>query len=556
MELHRRPCATAEDRVPHRAREAEQERVAELVGLQLARRTPAAAARVGAVLPERVALQRREDLLERPLADLPYPPWRELVAPPILADEACLLEQLAHLLQLLERLPGLRAGEPLDLLGVHGRKVALIARSANDILEIRELVHLVHQPERLREGERIVARQIVLVAVQRHQLTERVRQLVHRGLEARIVERGAEELLELLAHRAGHAVPERPHRGHPHRELLEQIVPVLRVAGELGVLPLERLEVGIAALGALLQRAVEVADHLAGVLELLGRQVLQRVAHVLEIRAEHLLLQLLEELLVFLRGLRLDELVVLEPADRAADVLGERIQLLAPLACEVLHGLFQRVVGRLLLLAAVEALALEALDLIELLLQLVADPRSVGPLPPPLLSRAEAFEEVLHPLHPAGHAPAGEARHRVLEIPAGEQFVGHRAKELVGLERVETLGAVPALVPDVLEEAVLGFLHQPRNVERDSPRSLFSLRLRCRPSSTNSTAAAIAAGFPAAPSFATAPFIPGIWRACFTYSWLGSVGETCIVAPRWNAARSESNSAARNVRCETLRTAR
>src|SRR5260221_9965333 len=143
MELHRRPCATAEDRILHGAREVEQERVAELVGLQLVRRIPAAAARVGAVLPERVALQRREDLLERALADLPDPPWRELVAVPILADEPRLLEQLAHLLELLEGLPGLRAGEPLDLLGVHRGEVALIARAAYDILEVRELVHLV-----------------------------------------------------------------------------------------------------------------------------------------------------------------------------------------------------------------------------------------------------------------------------------------------------------------------------------------------------------------------------------------------------------------------------
>src|SRR6266498_2749482 len=66
---------------------------------------------------------------------------------------------------------------------------------------------------------------------------------------------------------------------------------------------------------------------------------------------------------------------------------------------------------------------------------------------------------------------------------------------------------------------------QPRNVERVSPRSLFSLRLRCRPSSTNSTAAAIAAGLPVAPSLPTAPFIPGIWSACFTYSWLDMFGE-------------------------------
>jgi len=72
----------------------------------------------------------------------------------------------------------------------------------------------------------------------------------------------------------------------------------------------------------------------------------------------------------------------------------------------------------------------------------------------------------------------------------------------------------------------------------------------------NSTAAAIAAGLPVAPSFATAPFIPGICSACFTYSWLGRTGDTCIVAPRWNAARSESNSTSANIRLKTFSTAR
>src|SRR4029077_17018499 len=136
---------------------------------------------------------------------------------------------------------------------------------------------------------------------------------------------------------------------------------------------------------------------------------------------------------------------------------------------------------------------------------------------------------------------------------ARKKLVRHRAEQLLGLERVEPLGSVPPRVPHVLERLRetrrvvarflrSGVLHHARKVERVSPRSLLSLRFRCRPSRTNSTAAAIAAGFPVAPTFATAPFIPGICSACFTYSWLESVGETCMVAPRWNAARSESNS--------------
>src|SRR5258708_14280314 len=248
------------------------------------------------------------------------------------------------------------------------------------------------------------------------------------------------------------------------------------------------------------------------------------MGQVLEVRAEHLLLQLLEELLVLLGGLRLDELVVLQRAHRAAEVLGHRVELLAALAGHVRHRLLQRLVGRLLLLAAVQSIALEALHLGQLLVQLVEDAREVVPFGALLLRGTQPLEQVLHPLHPAGHAPAREPGQRILEVAAGEQLVGHRAQELVRFERVQALGAVPALVPDVVEELVVGLEHYALKVDRDSPPSLFSLRLRWRPSSTNSTAAAIAAGVPAAPSFAAAPLIPGGWRACFTYSWLRAVG--------------------------------
>ncbi len=148
---------------------------------------------------------------------------------------------------------------------------------------------------------------------------------------------------------------------------------------------------------------------------------------------EHLLLQLPQKLLVFLGGLWLDELVILEPADRAADIVRERVELLAPLAGEILHRLLQRIVARLLPLAAIETFAFEALDLIELLLQLVEDPGEVVALGALLLRGAEPLEEVLHPLHAARHAPAREAGHRIFEVAAREELVGHRAEELVGL---------------------------------------------------------------------------------------------------------------------------
>src|SRR5439155_19177239 len=105
-ELHRDFRALADHGVPHRARKVEQEGIAELVGLELVGWIASAAARFGAVSTKGVFLQRREDLLERPLADLADPPRRELVALAVLADEACLFEELGHATELVERLPG------------------------------------------------------------------------------------------------------------------------------------------------------------------------------------------------------------------------------------------------------------------------------------------------------------------------------------------------------------------------------------------------------------------------------------------------------------------
>src|SRR5207248_1816520 len=88
-----------------------------------------------------------------------------------------------------------------------------------------------------------------------------------------------------------------------------------------------------------------------------------------------------------------------------------------------------------------------------------------------------------------------------LEIAAGEELVGHRAEKLLGFERVEALRPVPPGVANVAERVgearrvvprdVRGRLVHARNVDRVSPRSLLSLRLRWSPSSTNSILPAV-----------------------------------------------------------------
>ena len=72
----------------------------------------------------------------------------------------------------------------------------------------------------------------------------------------------------------------------------------------------------------------------------------------------------------------------------------------------------------------------------------------------PLFRRAQPLEEVLEAFHPARDPPAREPRHGRLEIASREQLVRHRAEQLLGLQRVEALRAVPARIADVAKGLV------------------------------------------------------------------------------------------------------
>src|SRR5207253_8505795 len=102
-ELHRHLRALTDDGVAHGPRQIEQERIAELVGLELVRRIATAAARLRPMPTERVLLERREDLLEGFLADLADASRRELVALAVLANESRFLEELGHATELVQR---------------------------------------------------------------------------------------------------------------------------------------------------------------------------------------------------------------------------------------------------------------------------------------------------------------------------------------------------------------------------------------------------------------------------------------------------------------------
>ena len=146
---------------------------------------------------EGVLLEGREDLLERPLADLPNAPRRELVPLAVFPDESGLLEKFGHTPELVERLLRGWARQTLHLVPVKRLEIVRVARAADGVLHVRELVHLVHEAEGLRQRQRLVTRHRVVVAVHRHELPERLGEVVHRLLKPGIVERRAEQVFEL-----------------------------------------------------------------------------------------------------------------------------------------------------------------------------------------------------------------------------------------------------------------------------------------------------------------------------------------------------------------------
>ena len=160
--------------------------------------------------------------------------------------------------------------------------------------------------------------------------------------------------------------------------------------------------------------------------------------------------------------------------------------------------------------AAVDPLPLGVEDVLELLAEVAEDVAQVVTVEERLALSPESLQEVAQAGHllPVARAEAlpEELLERAPEIPVGDEVVRHRREEVVRVELRERLGAVPAGVA------------APHALYRGppAPRSLLSFRFRCRPSSTNSTAAATRAGWPAAPSrdiAAPKPAARPAWRS-------------------------------------------
>src|SRR5215470_17977035 len=146
-------------------------------------------------------------------------------------------------------------------------------------------------------------------------LAELLQRLLHPG----IVEHRLLKLLELSALLWREALEERLHLRRLPRDLLEELIETLDAREHLAPAIHESLDVGLSARGLLAEQAIQIAAHLLEAIRSLGPHALEALFQLAEQALRHLLTESEHQLLELLPGLGIDELVVLEPANRAAE---------------------------------------------------------------------------------------------------------------------------------------------------------------------------------------------------------------------------------------------
>ncbi len=215
---------------------------------------------------------------------------------------------------------------------------------------------------------------------------------------------------------------------------------------------LELLEGGVERLAALalLEHLVEGVEGVAQPGQLLGPHRAERLGHPLGVGLGHLLAQLLDQLLEPLPGLGGDEVVALQPAHPAGHVVGEEVEgdpalgghvvghLLAPLVARDPRLVHQLVDGRPLLgHHLVEGLGHPG--------QLAVGVAALEELGPPPAEPLEELARAEDPLPALGaHPGAQQPPQGVVEVAAGQHFVGQLGQQVLGVEAESLLGAVPA----------------------------------------------------------------------------------------------------------------
>ncbi len=220
----------------------------------------------------------------------------------------------------------------------------------------------------------------------------------------------------------------------------------------------EVADIGLHATDALADELVEVADHLAVGIEVLGRRGPDGLAHALHELVQHLGGQPLDQRIEALARRRLHEVVVAQVADLLADVRRQGVQLIQAFGGGIAEHL-PEVGARRVARGAVQPLLHARALLLDDLAELAPDVAEHVVQPEPLAQLLAPLAQSIHEVLEAGHVRS----RRVAALPAtlhepaqgrgevalGHHVVGQGSQDLVGVEVGQLLAAVPAREPGV-----------------------------------------------------------------------------------------------------------
>ena len=315
--------------------------------------------------------------------------------------------------------------------------------------------------------------------------------LLHAGhflLQTWILHDGLHQSLQLRTLLLGHRIHQLLHGGRLLAHMLDQVLERTDVVPEV-VAPFvhELLEPRIFPAVPSLEHVVQIAHHLPRFRDLFRRHLAERLLHALEGLIHHLLLQLIHQLLELLPGLRIHEVVLLQPANLAGGIARQRIQLLVSLFGNGIEQVAKTVLirpaplPRRFVRASARLPSSDSLDCVRVVEPLLnSGPLGIDDVLDSLANVVEHRTEVValrlfltrlaHAVHqiPQAGQPLGvgaidalpeEPTQGIHQVAVAHELIGHRAHEIFGAEVIDLLGAIPAGIAS----AVSGECHEVRS---------------------------------------------------------------------------------------------
>ncbi len=256
----------------------------------------------------------------------------ELEAALALLDQPSLFEQPCELAQPRQGTGGVVTEQVARTFEVDLGERPGLRRRVQQVLEVVEVAQRLEHAGDLAEPERVdaVEREPALPGKRGKRALEVATQRVELPVEVQVAEELVGQGLELRALLRAHGVQQPRHLCHGVRELFEQLVERLRVAGHEVAMPLhEALEVGRDALFPLLEHLVELGEHVLDPTQLAFIEVLHAGRELVEMALQQLVAELLDQRLEVAPGAVVDEVVRGQLPHETCEVGRHEIKLFA-----------------------------------------------------------------------------------------------------------------------------------------------------------------------------------------------------------------------------------